>query len=328
MGPGRHAIDRYLRLGRAALIAMAIACLVASARVQASEVLDDARLAVGSGSFAFDFVTPDAVRKINVWYHRPAPAASDAPIVFVLHGQGRNAVSYRKHWIPFAERQRFVLLVPEFSREQFPSSRTYSLGNMRSRAGEMLPEDRWSFGAIEQLFDRVRQANGFVQSTYDIYGHSGGGQFVHRLVLFASQARFRVAVAANSGWYTMPDRSIAFPYGLEGTRLGADGLARAFSRRLVLLLGDADVDPDHPELLRTPAADAQGPHRFARGHAFYERARRAAAELGVPLAWKLEAAPGVAHSNARMAPHAARFVAGGEGSPALSSMPPRAGIDP
>lgn len=294
------------------------ALMLALAPVHASAASADARLAAGSGSFGFAFESGGAARKITVWYHRPAEATADAPIVFVLHGQGRNASTYRKYWIPFAERQRFVLLVPEFSRDEFPGELEYNLGHTSTAEGTPLPEAQWSFNAIEQIFDRVRAANGFRQAAYDIYGHSAGGQFVHRLVMFMPQARFRVAVAANSGWYCMPDRSIAAPYGLGGSGLGAERLAQAFSRRLIVLLGDADIDPEHRALRRTPEANAQGAHRFARGHAFYQQAQRAAAELGVPLAWKLEVAPGVAHSNARMAPHAARFVGGGDGCEACS----------
>jgi poly(3-hydroxybutyrate) depolymerase len=59
-----------------------------------------ARLDPGSGSFEFPFVSAGAPRRITVWYHRPATASADAPIVFVMHGQGRNASTYRRYWIP------------------------------------------------------------------------------------------------------------------------------------------------------------------------------------------------------------------------------------
>ena len=274
----------------------------------AADVASDARLNTGSGSFDYHFAGGDVPRKVTVWYHRPAAAGADAPVVFVMHGQGRTASNYRKYWIPFAERQRFVLLVPEFSRSHFPGNRGYNLGNMVGPDGKHHPERQWTYTAIEALFDDVRAANGFARTTYDIYGHSAGGQFVHRLVLFKPNARFRVAVAANSGWYTMPDRTVRFPYGLGGSSTGVEQVKRALTRRLVVLLGDADNDPDDAQLQRTLGALEQGPHRLARGHAFFEQAKRAASELRVPLAWTLEVAPGVGHSNAAMAPFAARWV--------------------
>ena len=54
---------------------------------------------------------------------------------------------------------------------------------------------------------------------YALYGHSAGGQFVHRYVAFADAPRMESAVAANSGWYTMPDDG-AFPYGWGGDIAG------------------------------------------------------------------------------------------------------------
>lgn len=267
-----------------------------------------APLSPGSGSFEFPFTSAGAQRRITVWYHRPAEAGADAPIVFVMHGQARNGATYRKYWIPFAEDRRFVLLVPEFSREEFSGEGAYNLGNMTAADGTRYPETQWGYTAIEDIFDAVRKANGFVRERYDIYGHSAGAQFVHRMVLFKPDARYRVAVAANAGWYTMPDYGVSYPYGLGTTGMAPAQLARALGRRLVVMLGDQDIDPAHRSLRRTPEARAQGEHRHARGKVFFECARSAAAEMNTRLAWTLETAPGIAHSNARVAPHAARFV--------------------
>jgi poly(3-hydroxybutyrate) depolymerase len=304
---------------RALLAGLAATLLVPALPGVAAEPGSDARLDTGSGSFQFAFVAGGAPRSITVWYYQPAEAKADTPIVFVLHGQARNASTYRKYWIPFAEKQRFVLLVPEFSESEFPGNRGYNFGYMRAEDGARYPDSQWSYTAIEALFDRVREANGFTQPAYDIYGHSAGGQFLHRMLMLKPEARFRVAIAANAGWYMMPDDSIAYPHGLRDSGVNAAQLARALSRRLIVLLGDADVDTEHRQLNRSAGASAQGTNRLERGQAFIERAKRAATTLGVPLAWRLELAPGVAHSNARMAPHAARFVAGGERSLAGSS---------
>jgi poly(3-hydroxybutyrate) depolymerase len=293
--------DRY---DFARCASLAIVFILLASATQAAQV--DARLAQGSGSFRFPFVSAGTSREIVIWYHRPATAATDAPVVFVMHGAGRNAQSYRKYWIPIAEQRQFVLLVPEFSRAQFPMD--YNLERMTLRDGIRVAQGEWPYTAIERIFDAVRADNGLSARTYDIYGHSAGAQFVHRLVLLLPDARFRVAVAANAGWYTMPDHSVAYPYGLAAAEVSRDQLVRALGRKLIVLLGDQDVDPNHRDLRRTSEANAQGEHRYARGQAFFERARRAAEELNTVFAWELHSAPGVAHSNARMAPHAAPFV--------------------
>lgn len=285
-----------------ALLAFALAVLTGAGNAAQA----DLRLASGSGSFVFPFFSMGDSRDIKVWYHRPAAAGPDAPVVFVMHGAERNGETYRKYWIPFADKGRYVLLVPEFSREQFVGD--YNLERMTLPDGTRVPREQWPYTAIENLFDAVRSANGLSARTYDIYGHSAGGQFVHRLALLLPDARYRVAVVANAGWYTMPDFGVAYPYGLNGSGVLPAQLSKALGRKLIVLLGDQDINPQHPQLRRTREAMAQGEHRFARGHAFFERAKRAAAEINAPLAWTLRTAPGVAHSNARMAPHAAQFV--------------------
>jgi hypothetical protein len=297
---------------RAALARFAGVLAVALLLIGGPEQGRSAALSAGSVSFDFPFMSGGASRRITVWYHRPAEAGADAPVVFVMHGQARNGATYRKYWIPFAEERRFVLLVPEFSREEFPGDANYNLGTMTAADGTRNPEAQWGYTAIENIFDAVRKANGLSRPRYDIYGHSAGAQFVHRMVLFKPDARYRVAVAANAGWYTMPDSGVAYPYGLGGSGMAPAGLAPAFGRRLVVLLGDQDIDPAHRSLRRTPEALAQGEHRHARGHTFFERARHVAEKMKVPFAWTLHVVPGVVHSNARMAPRAAQFVGGND----------------
>jgi hypothetical protein len=288
-------------------IAILVFGLTPVTATRASDAPPDARLVIGPGSLEFPFLSGDRQRRITVWYYRPANVALDAPVVFVMHGTSRTAKNYRKYWIPESERHGFILLVPEFSREQFPGG-SYSSGNVTGRDATNYPESQWTYTAIEDIFDAVRGANGFTAPTYDIYGHSAGGQFVHRLVFFKPGARYRVAVAANSGWYLMPDFGAVYPYGLSGSGIGKSQLAHALGRRVVVLLGGDDSDPDHPQLRRTPEAMRQGANRLERGHAFFERAKRAAAEMQIPFNWSIAMAPGVAHSNAQMAPYAAEYV--------------------
>jgi pimeloyl-ACP methyl ester carboxylesterase len=292
---------------RAALTQAMLALSLVMPGCAACAVPDAARLAPGSGSFVFPFPGAGAARQVRVWYYRPDGAGPETPVVFVMHGTGRNGESYRGAWIPSAKKQRFALLVPEFSRAEF--AKDYNLERLSGATGP-IPQAQWPYQAIEEIFDAVRAANGLRAPTYDIYGHSAGGQFVHRLALLLPHARYRIAVAANAGWYTMPDFGVAYPYGLGGTNVPPEQLARVLGRRLVVLLGERDIDPDHRQLRRSSGANVQGEHRLARGLAFFERGRLAAQTLGTPFEWRLQIAPGVAHSNSGMAPLAATLVGG------------------
>ncbi len=153
-------------------------------------------------------------------------------------------------------------------------------------------------------------ATGNRSERYSIYGHSAGAQFVHRYLYFMPEARVDRAVAANAGWWTLPDLKVDFPYGLRGSSINESGLKALLQRPLVVLLGTADTDPNHANLRRTPEAMAQGAYRFARGQYFYAAGQRQAKALGVPLAWKLETATGVGHVDKDMAPYAVDILFG------------------
>ncbi|HKV00190.1 MAG TPA: hypothetical protein VJR58_33135 [Vineibacter sp.] len=247
---------------------------------------------------------------MDVLYHRPAGASANAPVLFVLHGNGRNAQSYLSAFTRQADRAGVVLLAPHFSHALFPSSRDYNQGDMFNAAGRPQPRESWSFTIIEQAFDAYRARFGSNRSRYMIYGHSAGAQFVHRFLLFMPDARVDRAVAANAGYYMMPDRSQAYPYGPRGT-LATDADYKAwFSRPLTILLGDRDIDPQHVDLVRTPEANLQGPYRLARGENFFATAQQEAARIAARFNWTKQIVPGVAHENSRMAQAAAPLLFG------------------
>lgn len=244
----------------------------------------------------------------RVYLTRPNLLASDRPVVFVMHGMRRNADEYRDQWHELARENDFLLLVPEFSERDFTGSEGYNLGRRFDEVGRLRPRGQWSYSAIEPLFDDALQRFGLVATAYSIYGHSAGAQFVHRFLYFNPGARVVSAVAANAGWYTMPDLSVAWPYGLEGTGIEARQLAAAMKVPLTVLLGEADNDPNHPSLRRAPEAMLQGPTRLARGQHFFEVARARSAAGGVPFKWRLAYVPGVGHENELMAPRAVPYL--------------------
>ncbi len=204
-------------------------------------------------------------KTIPVWYCLPEAVGPDAPVLIVMHGVNRDADRYRDEWAPHARKMGFVLLAPEFSKEAFPGEDQYNLGNMFDDQQRRRPPEDWSFSLIEPIFDAMKVATGNRSERYHLYGHSAGAQFVHRFVYFMPEARVDKAIAANAGWWTMPLDSIEFPYGLHGSGMKERDIKVALQRQLVVLLGTADIDPNHKNLRRTPEAMAQGPHRFARG---------------------------------------------------------------
>lgn len=274
----------------------------------------------GSGQFTFHDARGNADRPITVRYHMPDGYTPETPIVFVMHGASRAGQRYFDDWEEHAIAHGFLLVVPEFDADNYPGSQWYNLGNVfpdpdaaadQAAAGpaNRNPESAWSFTAIEHLFDAVRAATGSTRTTFRIFGHSAGSQFVHRLLMTRPEAPVERAVAANAGWYTMPDESVAWPYGLGGSGIDAAGLAGFLQLPVTVLLGDADTVTTASNLRRTPEALLQGPHRFTRGHTFHAAARSAAEALEVDFGWALDTVPGAGHSNALMAARAAEILA-------------------
>ena len=203
-----------------------------------------------------------------------------------------------------------LLLVPEFNSKDFPSGR-YNRGNIMGLDDKVLqPKNDWTFPIIERIFDDVKKRTGNRSSQYDIYGHSAGGQFVHRFVEFMPRARYRRAVAANAGYYTLPlgESADPYPFSLKNTQTPEADVKTVLQRDVVVLLGEGDTDPNDPDLYHSPEADKQGLYRLARGKNFVKVAGDEAARLRVTLKWHLVTVPGVGHSNTNMAATAAKAL--------------------
>ena len=213
-------------------------------------------LATGSSQIVFSGWSGP---KLPVFVHKPQTAGANSRILFVMHGVNRDADRYRDEWAGLAVKHRFIVIVPEFSRSDFPGAASYNTGFFAEEDGTLRPRTRWSFAAIEPLFDETRRRFGTAAERYSLYGHSAGAQFVHRFVMFMPEARIEQAIAANAGWYTMPDPALAFPYGVEGAPVAPDTLKAVLAKPLTVLLGTADTDRADPNLRKTPEADAQVP---------------------------------------------------------------------
>ena len=155
------------------------------------------------------------------------------------------------------------------------------------------------------MFQALRAAGVTRRPKARLFGHSAGGQFVHRLMAIEANDAFEAVSPANSGWYTLPTLDRPFPEGVGGLGLGPADLARWFAFPMVILAGDQDIDVNHRNLPRNLEALAQGPTRYARSGYFHDYAQREAARLGLEFNWKRITVPGVAHDGAAMSRAAA-----------------------
>jgi poly(3-hydroxybutyrate) depolymerase len=284
-----------MALGAAALLAVSTASLAATP------------VPSGKGSFVFTDAKGRADKPMRVFTYRPRQCDENCPIQFVLHGQGRTAANYRDYWEPAADRYGFLVVVPEFTKADWPGGAGYNRGDVDATQDR----NKWGFLVVEHLFDEVRTT----QKDYRIFGHSAGAQFLHRFLYFVPENRSTVAVAANAGWYTLPewrDDKVKFrwPHSLAGAKVGEKEARQALSRRLLVLLGEGDTDPNASDLDKTPGSMAQGANRVERGALFIANATALAGELGVPFRWELAHIPGTAHEGSKMSRAAADLTWG------------------
>jgi pimeloyl-ACP methyl ester carboxylesterase len=256
----------------------------------------------GTGVFSYTDYAPLADKPIRVFYHIPDNANNSTPILFVFHGGDRNASNYRNELIAEANQYGFMVFAPEFNSTHYPGGDVYNLGNVfvdgdNPSAATLNDESVWTLSMIEPLFGYIKGAMQSTVPTYDIYGHSAGAQFAHRLMMLKPGNSFGTIVASASGWYTVPDIAIDFPYGIGQSPVEGFDLSQIFSRDLVVMVGEADIDPNSAGLRHNNTVDLQGDNRLERAQHFYQRGEQLAGNMGSAFTWRYVSLPGVGHES-------------------------------
>src|SRR3954447_3074806 len=241
--------------------------------------------------------------RLEAFTYKPADYDPKAgPLVLVFHGVLRNADAYRDNGKPLADRLRGLVVAPKFPEDQFPTA-AYQFGNLLTK-GRPNPPEKWTWNLVPKLADDVRRREGRPDMPYYLIGHSGGAQFLVRLVGFTAPSARRV-VAANPGSDLFPDRDLPLPYGFGNLpeSLGGDDVIRKYlAQPLTLYLGTGDTVQDEHFDTR-PDAMRQGASRLERGRTAFRLGKELAAAKGWLVGWRLVEADGVGHDAAKMFAH-------------------------
>ncbi len=230
----------------------------------------------------------------------PRRVTPRTPVLFVHHGINRNGGDYRDFWLPLVDEADLLVIAPEFPEADFPGLEWYNYGNRIDRHGHLKPQAEWTYGVPGRVFAALRAAAVTTREGFGQFGHSAGGQFVHRAISLGFRAGVVAAVSANAGTYAMPVLDVAFPYGLGGAGVDASGLAELLAFPLSVMVGTADIETTGAQFPHDEAAMAQGGTRYERAHRYYATAREQASGRHWPCAWSLIDVPGVSHDGARM----------------------------
>jgi hypothetical protein len=140
------------------------------------------------------------------------------------------------------------------------------------------------------------------------------------MAIYRPDNRARVMVAANPGWFTMPEwrkekekgqpYKEPYPYSMVDSPAGEAELRAGLQKRLIVIANEKGDAPDEENLERGDAVKKQGENRIDRAENFIKAATAAAQELGVKLAWELNEAPEKVSDVYSVGDYAARIVYG------------------
>jgi len=255
----------------------------------------------------FDTAFPD--RQLILHSARPRDWHPDLPVLFVHHGVGRNGRDYRDYWLPHADAGKMLVIAIEFPEATFPEYLWYNFGNLHRADGTPNPRPQWTFAIDTRLFDALRRQGLTTTRRYGLFGHSAGGQYVHRMLSFGYRDRVAVAVSANAGTYAMPELTTDWPWGLGSTDVTPDDLRAWLTFPLTIMAGTADIKTSGRFFPKGPKSLKQGATRHARAHTYLRAGQNAAGDLGVAFAWKVIDVPDVGHDGRRMSDAAAPLIA-------------------
>jgi hypothetical protein len=273
-------------------------------------VIDLSPLIASAGGCSLPYFDPGfPSQQLVLHAARPADWNPGLPVLFVHHGVGRNGRDYRDFWLPHVDAGAMLVIAVEFPEASFPEYLWYNFGNLRAADGTPNPRGQWTFGIDTNLFQALRDQHITTTRRYGLFGHSAGGQYVHRMLSFGYRDQVAVAVSANAGTYAMPDLTTAWPWGLGATEVTPDELRTLLTFPLTIMAGTGDIKTTGRFFPKGPKSLKQGATRHARAHTYHRLGREAAAALGIPLAWTVIDVPDVGHDGRRMSDAAAPLIA-------------------
>jgi hypothetical protein len=286
----------------------------------------------GSGSFQINGGIGHEDDLITIHYHKPKNMTSKSKMLIVIPGSGRNGDDYRDSWIETSEKHSVFILSPSYAEKDY-SYGDYHLGGIvkdvdlskgitfKENSNQVLMDEdlvkfepnndsnEWIYNDFDRIFEMAKEVTQSKQQQYDMFGHSAGGQVLHRFALIYPNSKADRILASNAASYTVADVETGFPFGLKNTDINSKILKKAFKKNLVIFLGELDnADEDGGLLLRSKTVDKQGTHRLARGTYFYNKGLETARSLNTKINWKLEIIAGVGHNQRKMAKAAAIYL--------------------
>jgi len=268
------------------------------------------RLVDAPGASSLPYVDPAFPdRPLVLHAARPRQYHAATPVLFAHHGVRRNGRDYRDYWLDLVDEARVLAIAIEFPEASFPEYLWYHFGNLHTKDGTPNPREAWTFGIDVRLFEQLHAQGVTSRQSYGLFGHSAGGQYVHRMLSFGFRDEVAVAVSANAGTYAMPDLATPWPFGLGETDVDTEGLRALLAFPITAMAGTEDVLTTGRFFPKGPRSMRQGATRYERAQNYVQSGHAAAAALQTSCAWKVIDVPGVGHDGKGMSAAAGPVVA-------------------
>lgn len=227
--------------------------------------------------------------ELEGFVYLPRKTLADRRVLVSVHGISRNAIEHIELFRHLADWYGAVLVAPVFSAEVYRDYQRLGRKSMGPRADL----------ALIRLLNEISNTTGVDTSKIDLFGFSGGAQFAHRFA-FAHAQRVRTLTLGAAGWYTMPDVTRGYPYGiadckgLDGTRLNAVSAAQLPT---LVAVGELDDRDDDEELNCTAIIRRmQGGNRVERARRWVAAMQEVGRRHGIVGGVEFLELPGVDHS--------------------------------
>lgn len=234
---------------------------------------------------------------VEIFYLLPQSINKDTEIVFVIHGNSRNAIDYLSAWIPYVDNKNVIIAAPHFDKKNFRYffllETADSFGNINQNSNNYLNN------SLSLFFNYFKSKYEFDSNAYRIFGHSAGAQFTHRYMLLSDDKRISTSVIANAGWYTFISND-NFPYGINNSPISISNnqLTNFMSKKSHLLIGSNDVGSQ--SLNSSKGAQLQGLTRVERANNYFNNLIKKAEEQNIPLRWTYKVVQDVDHDYLKM----------------------------
>ena len=242
---------------------------------------------------------------VEIFYITPKKIDKDTKLLFVIHGNSRNAKDYISAWIPHIKNKNIILVAPQFDKSSF---RYFALLESATSSGNINnnPDD-YINKSISSFFNFFQSKFSLSTNKYMMFGHSAGAQFTHRYMLLSNDKRISRAVIANAGWYTFLNEN-NFPYGIKNSPIdiSSDHIKWFMSNKTSLLIGNNDINLK--SVNSSKGAQRQGITRVDRANSYFESLVNISDDNNIPFRWSYKVVDEVDHDYLKMTPVAAKIL--------------------